>query len=79
MKKLWSYLAILLFGIIIGMVIEYSIVKDNINKTEITTKRIVQKKNVDSSQDITNTIDTKKDKDTRKNKRLLKRKKRANK
>ena len=77
MKKLWSYIAVLLFGIIIGMVVEYYIVKNNINKTEISTRRIVQKKNNESSQDVTSTINTRKE--ARKNKRALKREKKANK
>ena len=70
MKKAWSYFAVLAIGIILGMLLEFAVVKNTINRTEITTKRIVQKRNTDSTQDITNII-TKREQ-RKENKRLRK-------
>lgn len=56
MEKLYIYLLCCALGIIIGMTIEWLLVRNRIQTTEITVRKIKQKKTTDSIQDVTNQI-----------------------
>jgi hypothetical protein len=45
-----------LIGVIAGMIILWLLMRSSVNNTEISTRKIVQKRNSNSSQDITNKI-----------------------
>lgn len=78
MKKLWTYIAAIFAGIIGGMVLMFQMTKKSISNTTIKGK-VKQKRNTNSTIDITNTIKkeskrTERDKkrEERRNKRKLK-------
>jgi len=61
----------ILIGFGLGMAAMFMLSKSSINKTEITTRRIVQKKNTGSNQDVSNSISKKSDRNIKREQRKL--------
>ena len=61
----------ILIGFGLGMAAMFLLSKNSINKTEITTRRIVQKKNTGSNQDVSNSISKKSDRNIKREQRKL--------
>lgn len=54
---MWAYITLFAAGIIIGMVIQWFLVRNRINSTEISVRKVKQKRTTDSTQDVTNKIE----------------------
>ena len=54
--NIWIYITVFALGLVGGMVIHWLLVRNKINSTEITVRKVKQKKTKDSNQDVTNQI-----------------------